>query len=236
MRSKLNYTVIILFVSALMFQSCRRTTGSGNIITNNRDVESFNAIDIAGPFEVELQYGAGNELKIEADDNLMKSITTTVSGGVLKVKTSKRNLRNATLRLYITAPVNSIDASTAANIRLVNELRATGTIHIDLSSAASVKGAIDAPEVIMEASSGAEINVSGRTKNIRANSSSGADINAFNLLAETASVSSSSGASVDVHASVTLDASASSGGNIEYRGGANVKRSTSSGGDIVKND
>ena len=86
------------------------------------------------------------------------------------------------------------------------------------------------------ASSGATININGKTKSHTADVSSGADIKTSDLLSENTTVTASSGASAHVHASVNLNAKASSGANINYIGAANVQKTVSSGGSVEKRE
>ena len=67
---------------------------------------------------------------------------------------------------------------------------------------------IDAPKVTADASSGASITLKGKTKTYSAQASSGAKIRSGDLLSENTTVKASSGASAQVHASVSLNASA----------------------------
>ncbi|MEO6405337.1 MAG: head GIN domain-containing protein [Ferruginibacter sp.] len=215
--------------------SCNYSSGSGNIVTEKRNVGSFHGISASQGFDVEVSIGSNNEVTIEADDNLMHSVETSVNSGVLKISLDKHNVSNAHLKAFITATsIDILKASSSASIIMKNELNYTGNVKLETSSAGNITSVINAPSVEADASSGSEINIRGRTKDLDAQSSSGASIKAFDLLSENTKASGSSGASLQVHASVNLNASASSGANISYRGGANIKKSVSSGGEVHK--
>ncbi|HMJ46283.1 MAG TPA: DUF2807 domain-containing protein, partial [Ferruginibacter sp.] len=91
---------------------------------------------------------------------------------------------------------------------------------------------IDVPEIEAGSSSGADIILNGRTRSFTANASSGSSIKASELMSENTIASTSSGATIKVHASISLKASASSGGDITYHGGGTVKKEESSGGSV----
>ncbi len=228
---------LVIILAILFLGACRYRSGSGNIITEKRTVGSFRSLSVSGGFEVELRQGATEELTIEADDNLIKYIETDVVNGQLRIEMDNMNLRNAHLKVFITAPaVNKIKASAAAEIDVKDGLRSANQIELDASSGGNITSVVDAPKVIAEASSGGELNLSGRTRDLKANSSSGSSINAKELLSEYTKASASSGAAARVHASVSLDANASSGGNVNYVGGGSVKKSASSGGAVEKDN
>jgi hypothetical protein len=173
---------------------------------------------------------------VEADDNLVDDVETSVESGKLKIRMREHlNVSNAHLKVFITAPsLTSIQSSASADITVIGNLSADETIRLNASSGSSITATVDAPGVEADASSGAKIDLDGRTRNFDAESSSGASVDAGELLSESTKASTSSGASLQVHASVQLDARASSGGTVKYRGPATVVKKESSGGNIEK--
>lgn len=230
--------IIICLFALISFASCRYTTGSGNIITDKRNVGNFNGISVGGAFEVEVKIGPATELTIEADDNIMKYIETKVSGGILRIRTEDlHNYSDVHMKIYITTPgLTSIRASASAEVKVLDVLSGKDKLSFHASSSGDIDADIDVPEVETDASSGGAINLRGKTKNYHAQASSGASIRTYELLSENTKVQVSSGASAKVHASVSLDARASSGGTISYHGAANVTKSESSGGNVSKKD
>jgi len=227
---------ILCSAIVLLLTSCNYTTGSGKIVSEKRTVGQFTALSASNGFEVEVKIGPVQEVTVEADDNLMKYIRTEVSGSTLKIRTEDlHNLSNAHLKVYITTPeLKSITASSAADVKVLDLLKGTGTLSFNASSGAGIEAEVDAPEVNAGSSSGSTVRLSGKTKNYKAESSSGASIKTNDLLAENTDVSVSSGANADVYASVSLVAEASSGGEVVYYGAASVKKSVSSGGSVEK--
>ena len=231
-----NILLIILMIGALA--SCRFTSGSGDIVTSNRNIEDFRSVSAGGGFDVEIRTGSNYKVMVEADDNLIEDIETTVEGGQLKIRMKKNlNVRNAHLKIFVTAPsITNIESSASADIVVAGNLQADETIRFKASSGSSIKASIDAPAAEADASSGAQIDIDGRTRNLDVQASSGADVDADKLLSENTTAQTSSGGTADVHASVTLHAKASSGGTVNYRGVATVVKKENSGGSINKNN
>jgi len=230
--------ILVFFIALISLVSCDYTTGSGNIITKTRSVGSFNGISVGGGFEVEVKIGPVTEVTVEADDNIMKYIEITTSGNILKIRTEDlHNYSNVHMKVYITTPVlTSIKASASAEVKVNGILAGNDKLSFHASSSGSIDAEIDAPEVEADASSGASVNLSGKTKSYHVEASSGADIKSWDLLSEYTSVSVSSGANALVHASVSLKATASSGAEITYHGAATVNRVISSGATLTKKD
>jgi len=231
-------SISILFLSIVILASCRFKTGSGIIISETRTVKDFNSISVGGDFEVEVKIGPVTSVIVEADDNIMEYISTKTSGSTLKINTEDlHNYSDVHMKVFITTPsLQNIKASASAKVIVEDVLTNSGRLTFKASSAASIQANIDAPEADVDASSGASVNISGKTRQYTAEASSGAEIRSANLLSENTTVKASSGASANVHASVSLNASASSGASVTYKGGATVNRSESSGGTVTKRD
>ena len=221
---------------ALVLCSCHYTSGSGNIVTEKRTVDHFDALSVSSSFDVEVTMGPVTEVRVEADDNIIKYVETSVSGNTLKIKTEGlHNINNAHLKVYITTPtLVDITASASADIKLMNLLQADSKIKFNASSAGSIEAEVDAPGVEAGASSSGTVILTGKTKNYTAEASSSGDLKTIGLLSENTDVSVSSGGNAAVYASINLEAHASSGGDITYDGAGNVKQTTSSGGSIQK--
>ncbi|MEO5984611.1 MAG: head GIN domain-containing protein [Ferruginibacter sp.] len=229
---------IIPFIIActLFLLGCNYKKGSGNIVSEKRQTTSFKSVKVSGDFEVMIKKGDNEEVIIEADDNLVNNIETKVVKGQLRIRTKDDNLRNSHFKATVTAPyINDIRASASACVTS-NSLDSPDAIELHASSASIITAVVNAPVVTGVSSSGAELVLSGRTKNFKGSVSSGADIKAKNLLSETTIIKASSGGYARVHASILLNASASSGAEIIYTGGANVVQNASSGGEITKSN
>ena len=61
------------------------TRGSGDLITETREVSGFDSIDLSGFGEVNVTQGGGESLTIETDDNVMEHVKAEVSGGTLNL-------------------------------------------------------------------------------------------------------------------------------------------------------
>lgn len=226
--------LLLIVCSLCLLQSCKVKTGSGNIEKQSRQVSSFTAVSAGGGFEVFIRQGSSGKVTIEADDNIINDIETEVSGGKLKIRfKDNMSVNNATVRIYVETPgLTSVNASAAADIKVEGLLKSDKTVHFQASSAGSITAEVDAPGVETEASSSGKVVLKGHTKDLDTQASSGGSIEADELLSENAKAQVSSGASIDLHASVKLNAQASSGGSIDYRGNPAVSKQESSGGSI----
>lgn len=230
--------IALCCIILLSLVSCKHIEGSGNIIKQNKQVDSFTAISAGSAFVVEVKIGSPASVEIEADDNLMKEIQVKVVGNTLRIHTKNgMSITNGHLKAYITVPVlNSIESSGAATITVLDEIKNNEKIKLHASGAAKITARVDAPFVEAESSGAASINVSGRTKDIAADASGGANVHASDLLSENANAHASGAGNVHVYASVKLIAHASGAANVYHKGGASNVKVDESGAGKVKKD
>lgn len=218
---------------------CDHKTGSGNMVTRTEDLSNFNKLKVSGAFYVEVVPGTAEQrVQVTADDNIIEDVLVSVEDGELRIKMrSGTNYDDVYPKVIINiASLDKISTSASAKVQVKNTLKSSGEIQLETSSAGTIIADVDAPSIDADASSGSTLELSGRTKSYKAQSSSGSAINSASLLSENTDVQASSGASAKVHASVTLKAAASSGGDINYKGGGSVSSKASSGGSISKVD
>ena len=228
-------SIIAIIILATSCNNSKR--GSGNIVTETRNVSTFTKVNAATSIDVDVQQGAETSVIVEADDNLIKYVETKVEDGELKIRLKNISIWNeSTIKVHIIAPkYDGFSASSSSEIMGKNTITSTSMIKLKASSSANINIEIDAPSVDVEASSSADITAAGRTKEVKVDGSSSALIVLDKLQAETVTAEASSSADVSVFASVKITAKANSSGDITYTGGAtDVNKSESSSGSVNK--
>ncbi len=161
---------------------------------------------VTGPALTAISASSGASVEIESNMSVDGSplALTASSGGSIEFDTP---IRYSAL---------TITSSSAADIEL-SGVNVTGDVKITSSSGADVEVAnIQAAAVAASVSSGADVELSGKTGKVNFTASSGGSIKAGNLTAETATASASSGASISTDAK-TLSKSTSSGGSVKNK-------------------
>ena len=88
-----NYSVLLLllFVSTLaLAQKNEKIKGSKIVTIVQKEIGSFDSLEVGDNIEVYLDRGEKSELKIEADDNLHEIINIDLSSNTLRINTSKK--------------------------------------------------------------------------------------------------------------------------------------------------
>ncbi len=137
--------------------------GSGNVVSEQRTVGSFDQIKVGCAIKLFLTQGSTEKVQVETDDNFQDNVTTNVSNGTLELNCSKIN--NPTkLNIYVTAvKLNKLDASGATIVKGENTIKSE-VFGLYTSGAAKVKMDIDS-KIFNNETSGAANN----TINLSAN-------------------------------------------------------------------
>jgi hypothetical protein len=231
----------VLFLAMIFLTGAFTAVQAGNSKkTEIRKVRNFNAVTVSSGIDLYLKMGETEQVRVEADDEIIGDIVTEVKNGTLRVYMKKNNFfnffnfgRTTSRTVYVTVTdLKSIDASSGSDVRSENTLKGD-VLKVSSSSGSDVVLEVVYKDVSLDASSGSDIRISGKAKTVRAGASSGSDINARDLEAVICHAKASSGADVAVHATGEIYANASSGGDVRYYGNPSVKNiDESSGGDV----
>src|SRR6478752_10503202 len=100
-------TIIGMLVMSCSFKldSGNSVTGSGNVTTEKRTVDSFDKIEVSDALECIIQQSDKTEVMVEADDNLQKGIKTVVKNGVLIISSEFNSYTNVkSKKIYVHVP------------------------------------------------------------------------------------------------------------------------------------
>lgn len=183
--------------------------GSGNRVTEKRDVPGFLAIEVSGAYEVEIVAQKERSLEITGDDNILPLVTTEVKNNVLHIGSSKGYNVTRAITLKITVPeLEGVSTSGASKI---------------------VVSGIKNSEMKIDSSGASKLALSGETKKLDIDTSGASNIEAKDLHAEKVDVQSSGAGFVNVYATEQLDASVSGVARIDYYGEPKTVNPTVSG-------
>ncbi|RYY54027.1 MAG: DUF2807 domain-containing protein [Chitinophagaceae bacterium] len=235
------YFLIAILTIALL-PSCRLMSrnsvrGDGNVVNQTRNISNFSGVEAGGAVDVYLSTDSGYSVRVEADQNLQEYIEVYLDGGTLRI----RNANNTSvepsrpIKVYVSAPnLEKLGASGASNIYGSGKITTSREMDIDLSGASRIRAEIKSPRVTVEMSGACSAELKGETRDLSIEASGSSDLKAFDLLAENVDIDISGAGSVEVYASVKLNAGASGASNIRYKGTASVSTDISGAGSVKK--
>ncbi|NAY93210.1 DUF2807 domain-containing protein [Muricauda sp. JGD-17] len=218
----------------------KRIKGNGNVVTIERSVGDYEAIGLAGWFDVELVEGREGEITLKGESNLLEYIKTEVKDGKLHIKKEKGvNLRpsswgNSILIIVPVEEINSLALSGSGDIVGKTTLK-SDDFSVSIAGSGDIDIDVEAEEVSASLSGSGDIALSGKTSNLDVQVSGSGDVKAFELEAEHVDVQISGSADVKVTANQSLNARVSGSGDIVYRGNpTKINTKASGSGDITK--
>src|SRR6188508_2948358 len=203
-----------------------RIEGSGNVITKDISVKSFDELDASGVFNHQLSQGDKETLRIEADDNLMDLFIVENEGSTLKIKMKKNSNFNSKkqLKVYITFKnLKSMNLGMVGGTSSDDKLKFTD-LKLKNQSVGSVSLNMTLQTLNMENQSVGSVKLEGSAENAIVKNNSVGSINAGNFVVQKMDIENNGVGSATVNAEKELKYSDSFLGKVSNRGNATVKR------------
>lgn len=190
--------------------------GSGNVITEDRGLDGFTGVSLAGVGRLVIDQTGSDSVKITADDNFLPYIETRVQGNKLIIGIQKNIVFNDVTELVYDVTVKGIDNLELDGAGEIEVLHLDGeewTAHLDGGGNITVSGHVARQEV--------EINGLGM-------------YNAEDLASADATVEQNGAGMAVVRVSNSLDVTISGVGSVEYIGNPTVNKTVNGVGTIKR--
>jgi len=213
--------IVCLLALALLAAGCgvphfgakNKTNGSGTPKVEKRAVGPFTAVDISGAYDVEIVAQKETSLEIEGDDNLLKLVKTEVKNGTLFISSESGFSTRRAIRVRISTPdIQGLTSSGA------NQIKITG---------------VKSENFVVETSGASKIFVAGEAKTVEIEMSGATRVDASELRAARAKVSSSGASRASVYATEEVNADLSGASNVTYYGAPKTVNKEVSGASSV---
>ena len=234
-----NFTKIITaaFAIGTLFSSCNSgdcISGSGNQISEDRNVGSFTSVETSGSIKVILKQGDVNSVKVTADDNIIKDIETSVRGNRLMIELEGSFCDAGPITVYITSPsYEGVEASGDVDLLSDGKLNLTDFV-LDLSGSSKVVLDINAANVKTSSSGESEISLTGQAGSHELELSGSSSVNALDFVVGKYKIESTGASDTHINVLNELHISSSGSSDIEYRGNPSKITNDESGASSLK--
>ena len=187
--------------------------GSGDLATEERDVDNFDAIRSSGSFDVEVTIGQQPALEITFDDNLLDQVKTEVKNGTLHIYSKESFNSRKGCDIKITIPgLTSVKVSGSGDFKIFG---------------------LAGDEFEYEVSGSGDLEASGTVEVVRIEVSGSGDVDARDLKAKRAYVDIAGSGDVEVWADEVFDGHIAGSGDIAFYGNPDkISRHIAGSGDI----
>jgi hypothetical protein len=220
---KYGYLFPILII--LSFTACTGIKGSGNVITEPRDVRDFKRVSLSGSGQLIITQGNEESLTIEAENNIMPRIKTEVKGETLSLGYERDSWKLEVIDIT-EAKLSGSGTIRASNVK-------TKDLGIDISGSGKV--IIDrlvAEGLAVNLSGSGNFTLSGRVKKQEIRISGSAKYHAPELESQTVRVKISGSGKALVRASQSLDVKISGSAKVGYYGNPRLTTDISGSGSV----
>jgi Putative auto-transporter adhesin, head GIN domain len=214
--------------------------GAALAASHTYDTGAFAGVSVAGGVEADITLGTTRSVVAETRAENFDDLRISVEGNVLRIDRPSRSWFSSwfsgsrpSYQVHIVTPaLHSLDVSSGSEVTVEGSLE--GDFSVTSSSGSNVEVAlVKGGNVKADTSSGSQISLAGSCISLKAQASSGSDLDADDLSCENVTVQASSGSDVSVTATKSVKGDASSGSDIRVRGKpAVVQVEKSSGADV----
>jgi len=242
MYKKKSLLFLLSLVVILTLTACntglRVIKGSGNVITETRQVSNFDSIELSGSGEVILTQGGSESLTIETDDNVMEYIEAKVENGTLKLGLvtgfpTGVNIQTYTRLIFYVSANNLTGLSTSGSGQIETDNIEADRLDLSVSGSGTIQITdLLASELRADISGSGGINLGGDVAVQDVDVSGSGNYEAGEVCSASVKVSVSGSGNAIVCAIETLDASVSGSGNVNYYGSPEINVSDSGSGNV----
>jgi hypothetical protein len=210
--------------------------GNGHVISENRDVKSFNVVHIGYPGTVLIRQGPSESLTIDAEDNVVAAISTQVVNGVLEID----NVRDHRVYINPTKPVKitiTVKDLNEVSFDAAGDLTVQGLKTSDFRAVLNGAGSMNLNDLKLASlqailSGAGSLHATGAADSLEVRLDGLGSFDGTSLQAQTATVNVNGLGSADVWVSNQLTANINGLGFVNYYGNAQVSKTVNGLGNI----
>jgi hypothetical protein len=228
LRIRLAGTLLLTAVVGILGLACGRSSGGGTIgsgrgASETRAVSGFSGVELRGVGLAVVTPGGQEALTVEADDNLLAQISTTVVGDTLVLELRDATPRHPLVYRVTARQITSLASSGAGDIE--SEGLSGPRLRANLSGAGNIRLAALAVQTLESALAGAgSLQASGSASTLNVTMSGAGNLRARDLAARDAQIHITGAGNAVVRVSDTLRVRIAGAGNVDYLGDPRLDR------------
>jgi hypothetical protein len=191
-------TLLLAAAAVSVAQQQQQVQGSGVMKTETRQVDAFTRIEIRGGATIDASIGKEQSLTVEAEDNILPLIDTTVKNGTLVVGNSTSYSSDKGVKLHIVVPS-------------LQGLKITGAGEVNITG-------LKEPKFMLDLRGAGNVKMDGSTDELTITLAGSGDVDTTKLAAKRAVVNLRGSGDVKVHAEESLQAHLAGNGDVRYTG------------------
>ncbi len=227
--------VLILILGLILFTSCDCIEGEGPIVSETRNVDNFEGIEVEASANVYISKADEFKVEVKGQQNILDILRTRLRGRTLVIEYDEMcviNTRN--VEVYISMPMLSevqIDGSGDVESE---DLFTTDDLYLGISGSGSIDMEIKANSVEANINGSGSIFLTGETDKFYSSIHGSGDVRANRLKAENAKVKIGGSGSTYIYVNENLDVHIGGSGSVYYGGNPSINSRVNGSGSLRK--
>ena len=239
MKTKKQFSIFALILVGLSLTACQFTVirGTGNLVTEQREVSGFDKVRLDGAGRLFITQGDEESLEIEAEDNIIDKLTSDVQGSTLVLGYEEKPWRTTVI------PTNGITYTLTVKDLTGLTFNGAGDLEMDALQTTSldveINGAgqltideLTAEDLMVHIAGASTISVSGQVSSQEVIIDGTGNYKAEDLKTESTSMDINGIGNGIVWATDSLEININGGGTVNYYGSPSVTQDINGLGDI----
>jgi hypothetical protein len=192
--------------------------GSGEMQSQERKVDEFHSVVTGGSEDLYVTQGSTQQLKIEAEEEVLNNLTTEVRGGVLHIGYRHSFNVHGPVTIRVTMKeVKRLELTGSGSIKGQSRIT-TDEIELGISGSGNIDMELEANHINTGISGSGHVTLSGKTSSHKVKISGSGEVRALDLAADSYSISISGSGNGKINVSSKLDVRISGSGDVLYKG------------------
>lgn len=210
--------------------------GNGKVVTETKTTGDYDAIKVAGSFDVNLVAGKEGKIILKGEENLLSVIKVEVEDNTLKIYVDKTFNIQSTSKIEITVPFEKISAvslSGSGNLKTKDQIKSE-TFAAKLAGSGNVNLNVDSNDFELSLSGSGDAILKGSADKFTSKLAGSGNVNASDLKSKTVDANVSGSGNSIVNCEGSLTARVAGSGNIKYFGNPEKRDVKVSGSGNIK--
>jgi hypothetical protein len=210
--------------------------GNGKVVTETKTTGDYDAIIVAGSFDVNLVAGKEGKIILKGEENLLSVIKVEVEDNTLKIYVDKTFNIQSTSKIEITVPFEKISAvslSGSGNLKTKDQIKSE-TFAAKLAGSGNVNLNVDSNDFELSLSGSGDAILKGSADKFTSKLAGSGNVNASDLKSKTVDANVSGSGNSIVNCEGSLTARVAGSGNIKYLGNPEKRDVKVSGSGNIK--
>lgn len=228
---------LVLLFFGLGFTACENhfiggMRGEGPVLSEERPLTSFYSIKNSISGEIYLSQGPQEDIRIEAQENILANINTRVYNGKLDIYFDNPVQQHTKVKIYITIPeVRELFISGSGGVA-TSEVLSGEALAINISGSGKANLQLQMQEVEANVSGSGDIYLEGQAERLYTRISGSGEVQALDMPVHEANIHVSGSGDCSLEVSDRLEVQISGSGDVSYRGRPAISSGISGSGKL----